>query len=523
MSDELKTPLWQRRLWNVLFFSILVLYCAVVAEGRFFPTVDGPVHTYNARLFGSLISADAHATSFFHFNDAPVPYWTSTVLMWLFGTLFGAAQVERIMVLLIIITMALSYRWFLGAVSVESNIGSLLIFPFLWTVPLQLGFFNFCLGFALLFFTFGWWLHRMPSQRMDQVVLQGAVMFMILYFTHLMFFVLTLGLITGHAVWMKSRMRELSFLRNLLGRLLVTAIPALLLLLWYAIANDGEGPRAATMSLAQRLEWLVNGQPLLTLVWDQEQPMVRLVQAGLLLLTLGALWSRRNQLFTAAIGDAWGLAALVFFAACLVLPDGFSTGTIVLVRLQLIGLVLWATWCAAQRMNEAVRIVGVGLAIAGALWQLHFHWGTVRALRSEAEDLYTVHTAISDHATVLPLNYSGNWMHGNFSDYLGTWKNTIVLDNFVARFSHSPIQWNKEMEPFADVGNFDNSLQPCVDLDAWTLRTGHTIDHVITVRMPEQPTDSCALDTQAQLKNGYELSFTSPTGNVKLYSLVDRR
>ncbi len=79
------------------------------------------------------------------------------------------------------------------------------------------------------------------------------------------------------------------------------------------------------------------------------------------------------------------------------------------------------------------------------------------------------------------------------------------------------------MEPFADIGNFDNSLQPCVDLDAWTLRTGHTIDHVITVRMPEQPTDSCTLDTEAQLKNRYELSFTSPTGNVKLYSLLDRQ
>ncbi|MBK9194936.1 MAG: hypothetical protein IPO17_08060 [Flavobacteriales bacterium] len=523
MNNELSAPAWQQRLWNALFFCILFLYCAVVAEGRFFPTVDGPVHTYNARLFGDLMALDVHATSFFHFNDAPVPYWTSTVLMWLFGTLFGPAEVERIMVLLIVIATALSYRWFLRAVSVESNIGSLLIYPFLWAVPLQLGFFNYCLGFALLFFTLGWWLHRMPSQRMDRVVLQGSVLFMVLFFTHLMFFVLGLALITGHAVWLKLRMRQVPFLRKLLSRLLMTAFPAILLLIWYMITDDGEGPHAATMSFAQRLEWLVNGQSLLTLVWEQEQPMVRLVQGGLLLLTLGALWSRRNDLLTAAIGDAWGLAAVAFFAACLVLPDGFSTGTIVLVRLQLIGLVLWATWCAAQRMNEGVRIVGVGLAMAGALWQLHFHWGTVRALRLEAEDLYTVHTAIGDGATVLPLNYSDNWLHGNFSDYLGTWRNTIVLDNFVARFSHSPIQWNTEMEPFADIGNFDNSLQPCVDLDAWTLRTGHTIDHVITVRMPEQPTDSCTLDTEAQLKNRYELSFTSPTGNVKLYSLLDRQ
>lgn len=523
MSDALGTPTWQRRLWNALFFGILFLYCAVVAEGRFFPTVDGPVHTYNARLFGDLMAGDAHACRFFHFNDAPVPYWTSTVLMWLFGSLLGPAEVERVMVLLIIIATALFYRWFLRAVSVESNIGSLLIFPFLWTVPLQLGFFNFCLGFALLFFTLSWWLHRSPGQRMDLATLIGALLFMLLYFTHIMFFVLSLALITGHAGWMKFQMRDISFLRNALSRMLIMAAPAMLLCVWYAIVNDGEGPRAATMSFTQRLEWLVNGQPLLTLVWDKEQPMVRLVQTGLLLLTLGAIRSRRKQLFTPAIGDAWGWAALVFFAACLVLPDGFSTGTIVLVRLQLIGLVFWATWCAAQRMNERVRIVGVGLAIAGALWQLHFHWGTVRALRSEAEDLYTVHTEIREDASVLPLNYSGNWMHGNFSDYLGTWKNTIVLDNFVARFSHSPIQWRAEMEPFADIGNFDNSLQPCVNLDAWTQRTGRTIDHVITIRMPQQPTDSCAMDVLAQLKNRYELSFTSPTTDVRLYSLVGPR
>ena len=504
---------------NGLFFAVLALYCAVIAEGRFFPTVDGPVHTYNARLLGDLLAGDTHSTSFFQLSDVPVPYWTSTVLMWLFGIILGPAEVERAMVLAIILFTALSYRWFLKAVSAQSTLGSLLIFPFLWTVPLQLGFFNFCLGLGLLFFVLSWWLHRSPGQRIDRAVLVGVLLFVLLYFTHLMLFVIALGAITGHAIWMQRQVPTLPFLRKAMGRIMIMALPALLLCGWYAVANDGIGPKGASMPFAQRFEWLVNGQPLLTLVWDREQPMVRMVQAGLLLLTAAAIWNRRKSLLTPAGGDAWGWAALLFFGACLVLPDGFSTGTIVLVRLQLIGLIMWATWCAAQRMHDGVRVLGVAIAIAGALWQLHFHWGTVRSLRAEAEDLYTVHSAIGDDATVLPLNYSGNWMHANFADYLGTYKNTIVLDNFVARYGHAPIRWRNEMEPFNDVGNFDSSLQPCIDLDAWTERTGRTMDHVLTAQMPEQPGDSCTLDAKRQLLQLYDLTTTSPSGKVKLYSL----
>ncbi|MFZ1688489.1 MAG: hypothetical protein WAU70_13750, partial [Flavobacteriales bacterium] len=121
---------WFTRTWlaDGLFFCVLLLFCAVVAEGRFFPTVDGPVHSYNARLLGDLLGGDAHSTAFFELNNAPAPYWTSMVFMWLFGIVLGPSQVERAMVLLIIITIAFAFRSFLRAAGAKSAAGHLLIF-----------------------------------------------------------------------------------------------------------------------------------------------------------------------------------------------------------------------------------------------------------------------------------------------------------------------------------------------------------------------------------------------------------
>ncbi|MEO8068167.1 MAG: hypothetical protein ABI599_10785 [Flavobacteriales bacterium] len=504
---------------NGLFFAMLLLYCAVVAEGRFFPTVDGPVHSYNARLFGDLLVGDPHSSAFFHFNGVPVPYWTSTVLMWLFGILFGPTEAERAMVLLIIIATALAFRRFMHTVTEPNSIGSLLIFPFLWTAPLQLGFFNFCLGLALFFFFLSWWLRRSKGQSMVGNANVGTLLFILLFFTHLMVFAMTLAVVAGHACWMKWRMRDTSFLRSLFKDLALMALPALVLCVWYFITSDSESTEAIAIPISERWEWLMHAQPLLTLVWDQERPMARAVQAGLLLLTLAAFRHRRKALLFSPTGGAWGSLALLLFAACLLLPDRFASGTALLVRLQLFALIMWAVWCAAQPMNEVLRVLGVSLVSFGGLWHLHFQQDHLRVLRAEAEDLYSMHVAIAADATVLPLNYSANWVQGNFSDYLGLWKNTIVLDNFVARAPHAPIRWLRELEPFDDMGTLYNSLQPCVQLDAWTERTGRTIDHIITSGMPGSPTDSCTIDVQRQLLYRYDLSVVSPSSVVKLYTL----
>lgn len=516
---------WILHPWFVdgLFYSMLLLYCTVVAEGRFFPTVDGPVHSYNARLFGDLLAGDPHASAFFRFTDLPVPYWTSTVLMWMFEMLLGPAEAERAMVLLIIITSALAFRRFVQAVTQRNSIGSLLVFPFLWSAPLQLGFFNFCLGFALFFFFLSWWLRRSTEQNNLRKVNLCTLLLLLLFFTHLMAFAMTLAVVIGHACWMKWRMRDNYFLRPVLKGFALIALPALVLCCWYLIGSDGENPKVVSVPIGQRWEWLLHAQPLLTLVWDQERPMARAVQTGMVLMTIAAFRHRRNVSLPGTTTSAWGIAALLLFGACLLLPDRFASGTALLVRMQLFGFIMWAVWCAAQPMNEAMRVLGVAFVSFGALWHLHFQRDHLRVLRSEAEDLYSVHVAVAENATVLPMNYSSNWMQGNFSDYLAKWKNTIVLDNFVALAPHAPIRWKREMEPFGDLGTLYTSLRPCVQLHAWTARTGHVIDHIITSRMPDPPTDSCTVDAQRQLLDRYDLSAISPSGVVKLYTLKPAR
>ena len=125
---------------------------------------------------------------------------------------------------------------------------------------------------------------------------------------------------------------------------------------------------------------------------------------------------------------------------------------------------------------------------------------------------------LTDGSVLLPLNYSGNWMHSNISSYLGTGKvRVVVLDHFTALAPFNPEQWNEAMKPYGPIGNFASSNQPCIHIAGYADSTGVAVDEVLTWKMDAAVLDSCLSDVQAQLEADYIPSASSPHGDAELF------
>jgi hypothetical protein len=114
---------------------------------------------------------------------------------------------------------------------------------------------------------------------------------------------------------------------------------------------------------------------------------------------------------------------------------------------------------------------------------------------------------------VLPLKYSGNWMHDNLANY-GGMNGQIILDNYEASAPHFPIRWKEGMDPNPLLGNFNGYPPLCADIPNYETYTGMRIDYVLLWR-PGQLVDSCSQAIQYRLDEYFTLVTTAASG--KLY------
>ena len=162
--------------------------------------------------------------------------------------------------------------------------------------------------------------------------------------------------------------------------------------------------------------------------------------------------------------------------------------------------------------------MGGTMLIAGAdLAHLPQQAATAEVLSNEAQEILSVADQLDERSVLLPLNYGDNWMHSNFSEYVGAVSGCIVLDNIGAASPHFPLIWRPERSPHPVLGSFSLSNRPCTTFDAYRDH-GHTwVTHVLTWKMNDAITDSCTNDVRRQLVTDFDLVASSPNNDARLY------
>ena len=201
-----------RWLEPLLFALLTGVHLLPVHAGRWFVTLDGPCHLYSARLLRALWEGDAFVGGFFRVNPWPDPYWLAHLLLAPLTGLLPAWALERLVYSVVVISLALAFRYLIGVVAPERRWMSLLAMPFLLHYALRLGFLNFSLSLPLLLLTLAMGIRAMNGEVRRWWPL--ALVLTLLYFAHLTSLLVACGLLLALAGW-KVLIGEGTFVRRM--------------------------------------------------------------------------------------------------------------------------------------------------------------------------------------------------------------------------------------------------------------------------------------------------------------------
>lgn len=517
MDRALQNP--SNRIGTWVFAMLVGLHAWPVLGFPWFPTLDGPTHLYNARIIVSLLSGDPGATRFFALDPFPEPNWLGHAIMAAVMCLSSAQAAEKTVMLLYVVGLPLSFRFAARRLGATNALGQLLVFPFIYGFTFRIGFLNFSLGLPLLLISIGVGIRAMnaPSRRTFYPL---AGLLLALYFAHLTCFlmaVLALVTLAYPKAWATSHEGGITWLAAYWRRakpLLLAALPGLALCMAFFVVHQDPRTDLKRLPMADLLTDLVTGRPFVALS-DGEAPGARLITWAMMALTMVAILTGHRSAAQRA-GDNWALVPFgLSLAAYLLVPDQMATGGFITVRLLLFVYLFWAIWLALQPARHWLSNALLLVLSCAQLFQLRIHYDHTKGLNDELADLLAIGHGVPKDAALIPLNYSGNWMHSNFPCYLGAINSANVLDNFGARTAHMPVRWRGGSDPGDAVGTFATSDRPCVRLNAGI--GASLVNEVLTWKLNEAVTDSCADDVRSQLGAGFEQVAVSPLGDARLF------
>ena len=119
---------------EILFFYFCIALNALpILLFRFFPSMDGPAHLYNANVLSQLCRDQSEVLHHYYtINPALVPNWTSHVLLAGFKVFLPAFLAEKVLLLLYVVGLPLTFRKFISCIAPSQSALTYIIFPFIY-------------------------------------------------------------------------------------------------------------------------------------------------------------------------------------------------------------------------------------------------------------------------------------------------------------------------------------------------------------------------------------------------------
>jgi hypothetical protein len=451
--------LLKKYLEPLLFLFASLYTCHQIWAFPIFHTLDGPAHLYNAQLLHSLLFQHSpELESIFQLNHILVPNWIGHGLLVFFNFFFSPEQSTALVLSLCLVGLSLSFRALAETLSPKNVLLSWLILPFTQNNLVYMGFYNFNLGLALLFIflivLIRFYRSTNPSLWYFPAFLS---LFLLLYLSHLMVLLLAIGFTMAYPIFQYSINKQ-AFKPNFKAFLLLAgaSLPALFLIALF-FKNATPSQQILFVDPTTLKKWLKELAPLNIYIPEMEEKFnmkIGYFFFGLLLISfyqkLNFLFKDSSRPFSSYLNrdDFWILTALGFLFLLFKLPDSDGNAGFVSSRLILLFILFSILWISTQAIGKWLQV----LVLVSMLWiqkeRMSFLEEIQKNLSEIAQETKGFEDQIPENATVLPLNYSNNWLLLHHSNYLGRNKNLILLENYECGTGYFPVQWNPNRPNF---------------------------------------------------------------------------
>lgn len=501
----------------LVFLFFVILNIIPVIANSYFPTVDGPAHLYNANLLKHLWTYNDHkVASFFDVNSNINSNWFIHIYYLISGTIFSASVSDKILLTAFIFAFSYGFRLLLAKANdyTTSLFSSYLIFPFIYSFTLCIGFFNFTIGIAFIFLITYYWFKIRASLLRKQTLL-FCLLLLIIFYTHVLDFLVVMLLISFYELIeaVKSRSKQKLFF------LFLASAPSLILLVVF-ILNNKSTEAFRFIEREELNKWLLHLSPIVIYNYDDEKLFSLIV-----FLAISSLFSISVIKFLkrgfkkeniSAFHIAVAFCILFLLALYYTMPDNMFSGGFLSMRISYFLLLFVILFCSLVVKNIKVIVLPVVFCLIANVLMVRYHYYKTKHLSNEAKDYERIASFMEEGSILLPLNYSDNWLHNNFSSYAGTEKLIFILDNYEAEKPHFPLRWKENQNPQKSLGNVGH-INPCLDLDKYERVSGKKINYISKWKYSGNTNNLCTAVTDSIIKVNFIEVYKSVSGSVILY------
>lgn len=447
-----------------ILFSLLVLANTwPVLSHTFFPTLDGPLHVYNAHLIKELLTGNDTVAGYFSLNPFPVPNWTGHFIIAMLNLAVPLITAEKIFLLLYLIALPFAFRFFISTFKNRNMAASYLILPFCYSYMFFLGFYNFCIALVFLFLSLALWNKYLAKGRALWLLLLFFSI-LICYFSHIFVFgILMLGLgvlllihiMSVHGFRDKLSIRKLIIKSALL--LLCCALPLIWALMFY-LQKPQTIPSYLPETEMWRNIWVV--EPLIGFVQQEESEMSRYIFFGLAFLAIVVIIKRitatvraiknearpplRAAMLLIQKADMWLLFCVLLMAAYYLLPDSDGWAGYFSLRILLLFFMFFIVWLGTQNSGRIIGSLVIIFVFFFGLKLMIYRQPIIQSLNDAAYPAYQASENAVKNKSLYFINQSANWLHGHFAFYTSYKTTVIILQNHECNTGYFPLVFNQK-------------------------------------------------------------------------------
>ena len=363
-AEQRPDPRAPRRFLLALYIALALTHLVPVWRVPYLPTTDGPSHVYNAAVLRELAAGSPAFTRIYEADLRPCPNWATHALLAGALSFVPPATAEKLVFSLIILTFLLG-AWRLAGLFDRGNaVWAFLVMPLSYHALLQMGFYNYSLGAALVPLALAsWWEGR--ARRGWKPRAATALWLLLCYFSHALPAAVALALV-GIGWIALSRRRPW---RDQWPELIAFA-PAAALLCWFFVAVPSPGGHW-TWAGAFTWQLLLRVGLLFTLDVRQIAFSTALgIAFGVLIVLTFVLenvdWQKRRLRFLER--DVALFAALFAAALHIAAPIGVEEGLVLKMRLLLFPYLLVLPWLSPRLPRVLLACVFAAVAVANVLF-----------------------------------------------------------------------------------------------------------------------------------------------------------
>ncbi len=525
-----------QKIAHLLFGAGFVVCLLYIWLPGYFITGDGPCHVYNAQVLHDLWcnKNTAFYSRFYTVVYQPNPNWLSTVAIALLLLIVNGIIAEKIFLTVYVVVYVGGFYLLLSKISKAGPYFLLAIFIFVFPQTLSKGFYNFSFSIAFYFWVVWAWLGFLDKKNIGTALL-FLLFTSFIFFTHLLAFIFAAvtcaALLLSYAIARESmNERKLNWLFKNALMLLLLLSPFIVLMNWFT--NKEGGMQLQPGFHPYRLLELLQCKYLVNVVHTED--LIVLIAGVTIMLLFGFCALRFKEKLSINKYDGLLLGLLFVLFVYLVFPESFL-GKLILISMRVQVFVLLLIVCSVAYLPAPAKVKTAGALVLFACF-IGVSIARISCLIAASPavaDYVSAQDRIKPYAVVLPLDFSPNGIdeHGkiiadrNFlfyhaSQYMGTSKPMIILDNYEANMGYFPVCWTDNTNPYKYLSR-DGGLEatpPSASIAGYKQSSGVTVDYILMwCYNPSFLQNEHFRELYVEVNAGYHLAYTSASGRTTLF------